>query len=55
MSSEVFGVLFTGPEKLKERYTCTPGRTHNCSRDPRLAVSGPWESGRKREVGNLYP
>ena len=47
LSSEVFGVLLTGPEKLKERYTCTPGRTHNCIRHPRLAASGPWNSGRK--------
>jgi hypothetical protein len=41
LSSEVSGVLTAALEKLKDRLICTPGRTHNRIRSPRLAASGP--------------
>ena len=47
MPSEVSGVLLAVLEKLKERCTHTPDRTHNRIRSPRLAASGSWKSGRK--------
>ena len=40
LSFEVFGVLSTTLENLKERLIHTPSRTHNRIRSPRLAASG---------------
>ena len=36
----VSGLLPTDHEKPKETFICTPGRTNNRIRSPRLAVSG---------------
>ena len=41
LSSEASGMLPIALEKLKERLTHTPARTHNRARSPRWAASGP--------------